>query len=280
MIKAKVILAILLLIAFWLTSVTAVGVNNQTKPVKDDNIYALVVSGVNRDPNEHAQKTKAVSDLSQFFLNKAKLKSEQLRILTAGGSPTNDNSKISNAENLKNNITSLSRIIQQNDTFVFYYVGQANVVGDELRLNLPGEDVTHKQLAEWLKEIKASSVLIVLDCPGAGLAAKSMTAPGRVILCSRKADQRYSTQFTRFFMPALTDRQSDTDYDHKVSVLEAFTNACEKLDNLYRGQELLKTETPVLEDNQDGIPSPQPWRYITDGKDGEYASKFFLIRNL
>ena len=154
-----------------------------------------------------------------FFLKETKLKPEQLRILTADSLSANDSSKNSSAENLRRNIASLSKKIRPNDIFVFYYAGQANVVGEQLRLNLPGEDITLQQLAEWLKGPKASSALIVLDCPGAGLAAKRITAPGRIVLCSCKAEQHYSTQFSRFFIPALTDPQSDTDYDSKVSVL-------------------------------------------------------------
>ena len=271
---------VLLFVVFWLTTVMADDSGNQAEPVKVNDIYALVVSGINKDPNENAQKNKAVNDLRNFFLKNVKLKPEQLRILTADSLSANDSSKNSSAENLRHNITLLSQKIRPNDILVFYYAGQANVVGDQLRLNLPGEDITLQQLAEWLKGPKASSALIVLDCPGAGLAAKSITAPGRIVLCSCKAEQHYSTQFSRFFIPALTDPQSDTDYDSKVSVLEAFTNACEKLDNYYYSRQILKTETPVLEDDQDGIPSPQPWKYITEGKDGAFASKFFLIGDI
>jgi hypothetical protein len=276
----KVILIVLLSVTLWLTAATAGDANNQTRPVKGDNIYALVVSGVNKDPNENAQKSKAVNDIRNYFLKDVKLKPEQLRILTADSLSANDSAKNSRAENLRRNFISLSQKIRPNDIFVFYYTGQANVVGDQLRLNLPGEDITLQKLAEWLKGPKASSALIVLDCPGAGLATKRITAPGRIVLCSCKAEQHYSTQFSRFFIPALTDPQSDTDYNSKVSVLEAFTNACEKLDNYYHSRQILKTETPVLEDDQDGTPSPQPWRYITEGKDGAFASKFFLFGNI
>ena len=44
----------------------------------------------------------------------------------------------------------------------------------------------------------------------------------------------------------------------------------------YRSKGLLKTETPLLEDNGDGVASDKPWRFKQDKTDGAAASKFFL----
>jgi hypothetical protein len=156
-------------------------------------------------------------------------------------------------------------------------VGQANVVVETLRLNLPGKDITHKELGKWINRIKASSMLVVLDCPGAGLSAKAIKGEGRIVVCGSRDDQRYSTRFSRYFVPALVDIKSDSDGDSRVSLLEAFTRASRQVDDFYRKQKLLTTETPVLEDNGDGVPSQQPWKYEEDEKDGLAASNFFFI---
>ena len=47
--------------------------------------------------------------------------------------------------------------------------------------------------------------------------------------------------------------------------------------DLYEKQNLLKTESPVLEDDGDGIPSQQPWQYKIEKNDGLNASEFFLF---
>jgi hypothetical protein len=177
---------------------------------------------------------------------------------------------------LSQTLATFAAKIQPADRFVFYYTGQANTVAGKLRLNLPGQDITHQSLAECINQIKASSMMIVLDCPGAGLAAKAITGKGRIVVCGCEAQQHYSTKFGEYFVPALADPNSDTDGDGKVSVLEAFTLACKQSEDWYRQRNLLKTETPVLEDNADGVPSPQPWRYESDKADGLLASKFFL----
>ena len=247
-----------------------------TVSVRSKNTYVLVVSGISKDPNERLEKDKSVSNLRSFFLDGVKIKADRLSILMVKSSSADKTPQIPTAENLKKTIDTLAHSVKPQDRFIFYYLGQANVVTGKLRLNLPGEDITHEKLAEWLKKISASSTLIVLDCPAAGLAAKAMTGPGRIIVCACTSEQRYSTQFSRFFIPALLDRESDIDADGKVSLLEAFTSTSRHLDDFYRQRQLLKTETPVLEDNQDGIPSKHPWRFEIDGKDGLAASKFFL----
>ena len=119
-------------------------------------------------------------------------------------------------------------------------------------------------------------MLLVLDCPGAGLAVKAMTGQGRIIIGACTAEQHYSTRFSEYFVPSLVDSKSDTDSDGKVSLLEAFTFASKQLDDWYFRLLFLKTETPILEDNADGFPSRQPWRYKQDKTDGREASKFFF----
>ena len=146
-----------------------------------------------------------------------------------------------------------------------------------MRFNLPGPDITQNSLADWLKPIRASTILIVLDCPGAGSATKALTAKeGRIIVCACQAEQHYSTQFSRYFIPAFNDPGADSNGDDCVSVLEAFTWASKQVDDWYRQRKLLTTETPVLEDNGDGIPNERPWRYETSLADGKISSTTFL----
>jgi len=246
------------------------------KPEESKNTYALIVSGINKDPEERLAKDKAVMNLRRLFLTNVKVESNRLSVLADSNSSVPEGSRISTAENLKEVIKAFTAAIKPADRFIFYYVGQANVVTNKLRFNLPGKDITHEQLGKWLNEIKASSMLIVLDCPGAGLAVKTVAGQGRIVIGACTGEQHYSTQFSEYFIPALVDNKSDTDGDGKVSLLEAFTFASKQLDDLYRRQQLLKTETPVLEDNGDGVPGRQPWRYKQDETDGLAASMFFL----
>ena len=272
----RMVILILLTVAGKSAIIGAPNSERSREQTESKNTYALVVSGINKNPKERLAKEKAVKDLRRFLLNNAKVKPDNLRILVDSNTLVIEGSKNSTAENLKEQMNAFAATVTSVDRFIFYYVGQANIVADKLRFNLPGADITHEQLAEWMSRVKAASILIVLDCPGAGLAVKAMAEQDRIIIGACSADQHYSTQFSEYFVPALVDHQSDTNGDGEVSLLEAFTSASRQLDDFYRRQSLLKTETPVLEDNADGVPSRQPWRYKQDKTDGLAASKFFL----
>jgi hypothetical protein len=270
------VIAILLVILNGFPLFDALSTEQSREPELSGKTYVLIVSGINKDPKDRRAKDKAVTDLYRFFLNNAGVMPERLRVLVDGKSTVLKNSRISTAENLKEQMDGFAASVNPRDRFIFYYTGQANVVSGNLRLNLPGPDVTHKQLAEWINSVKAFSMLIVLDCPCAGLAVKPLTGQGRIIIGASTAEQPYSTKFSEYFVPALIDKKSDSDGDGRVSLLEAFTSACKGIDDFYRRQSLLTTETPVLEDNADGSASRQPWRYEQDKTDGLAASSFFL----
>lgn len=272
----KTIIIILLAIVSEFPSADALDIEQNTESKEDGKTYVLIISGISKNSKDRLAKNRAVMNLRRFILDNAGVESDRLSVLVDRESSVRKNSIISTAVNLKEQIDKFASAVNTADRFIFYYMGQANIVSDTLRLNLPGPDITHKQLAEWINGIKASSMLIVLDCPGAGLAVKAVTGQGRIILGACTADQHYSTQFSEYFVPALVDERSDTDKDDRISLLEAFTSASRSVDDFYRRQALLTTETPVLEDNADGIPSRQPWRYKQDKMDGLVASRLFL----
>jgi len=272
----RAIFAILLLIVSGPPLFEALGAEQSTKSKESGKTYVLIVGGINRNSKERLAKDRAVTDLSRFFLDITGVLPERLSVLVDSKSTARKGSGISTAVNLKEQMDRFAATVNPEDRFIFYYIGQANVVSETLRLNLPGPDITHKELAEWINAIKASSILIVLDCPGAGLAVKAVTGQGRIIIGACTADQHYSTKFSEYFVPALVDEGSDTDGNRRISLLEAFTSACRGVDDFYRLGSLLTTETPVLEDNSDGVPSRQPWKYEQNRVDGLAASRFFL----
>ena len=239
--------------------------------------YVLIVGGINKDPEEKQAKDKAIIKLRKALVTVLERDSEYLRLLVAEDSFVSNATGVSTAENLQKTMSELAKVVTADDRFIFFYIGQANVVMGPLRLNLPGPDISHEQLATWLKDIPASEQLITLDCPCAGMAVKSLAAGGRIIICAARSDQPYSTRFCEYFAPSLTDKTGDFDKDGRISLLEAFQQTAYQLDKLYRQEELLMTEIPLLEDDGDGIPSQQPWRYQEDKNDGRAAAKFFLI---
>ena len=273
----NIVSAILITLALCITTITG-NTTDENQKQTSQKTYALVVSGVSKEPQDRMTKTKIISGLQKLLNDNPEISPQTLKILIADDLPTNSVFGTSTAENIQKTINAIGAITKAEDRFIFYYIGQANIVAEKLRFNLRGADITQEQLARWIKEIKTSSMLIVLDCPGSGLAAKAISGHGRVVICSCTDEQKYRTRFSEYFVPALTDGENDTNGDGKTSVLEAFTAASRQIDDWFRRNKLLTTEIPVLEDNGDGRPSKEPWRYKLDGTDGLAASEFFLIR--
>lgn len=165
-------------------------------------------------------------------------------------------------------------------------------MAEKLRFNLPGPDMTHEDLGRWINEALAGAEdgsgdpvdpnvdlgdhIIVIDCPGAGMVLKGSSRAGRIIICGSRSDQPYSTRFSDFFVPALSEPLNDINTDGGISVLEAFQAAVREIDDMYLRHSLMKTENALLEDNGDGDPSQQPWRFVRVGNDGRAASSSFL----
>jgi hypothetical protein len=233
--------------------------------------YAVVVSGVGKDPQDLVARGQVLSDLRIYLSEKSFIPSERLRVLSPD---------VATAQEVKRAIETVALMTQEADRFVFYYVGQANVVGGSLRLNLSGPDPTQDDLARWLSAVKAKDQLVVLDCPCAAAAAKALARPGRIVVMAATETQVYSPRFSLHFVPTLTRQQSDTNHDGRVCVLEAFTAAAREIDQWYKQMKLLPTETPCIEDNGDGRPSERPWRHQQDGCDGRLAAEFVLAPGL
>ena len=268
-----------ILVTFILFNTAVAGSDtSENQGQKGRKTYVLVVSGISKEPQDKISMTKAVTELQKLLKSNTEVSDQTFSILAADDLQAKNVTEKSTAENIQKTIETIGATAEAGDGFIFYYIGQANMVGTKLRFNLPGADITHEQLSQWIKGIKASSMLIVLDCPGSGLAAKAMSGRGRVVICSCTDEQRYRTRLSEYFLPALTDKESDTNSDGKISILEAFTAASMQIDDWFRQNKLLTTEIPVLEDNGDGQPSKEPWRYKLDGGDGAAAAEFFLIR--
>lgn len=237
--------------------------------------YVMLVGGLNGDPEQLREKSQSISRLHRYFSERAEVPSANLTVFTGPDSLVHHLGETSTRDALHAHLKSLSERVGPTDDLIFYFVGQANIVNEKLRFNLPGPDLTHEDLAVALAPIQAARMLIVLDCPGAGLATASLTGPNRIFIAGARSDQPHSTRFSQFFSVALGDRASDLDSDGQVSLLEAFQIAAQEIDAIYRDQRLMKNETPLLEDDNDAEPSQAPWRFASTGKDGRLAAAYF-----
>lgn len=247
--------------------------------VQDETWQVVICGGILQDAEVRQGQARAISGLSHFFTDQAGIDREAVDVICDAQSLAFDsNATACTRESLKKMLETIASASHPVDKFVFYYLGQANRSADTLRLNVRGQDFTHRELGQWLRAIKAKQKLIILDCPCAGQAIEALTDPNHIVVCSARSDQHSSPRFSEYFVRALTEWGSDTDPDTRLSLLDAFQVTCRSLDEYYRQQGWYKSENALLEDDGDGVPSQQPWLFLESGKDGTRASQFFLGR--
>ena len=237
-------------------------------------LHVVLIDGINKDPEEIRSKDRNVQRLAQHFRN-AGVPGPQLHVLAPADSFVADATGPSDAATIRATLTAL-RGLGPTDRLVLYYTGQANLVGDQLRFNVPGPDFTHSDLAAMLADLHPGLLVVILDSPGAGIAAKVIAAPNRILVFGARSDQPTSTRFSDYFVPALDDPESDENGDGRISMVEAFQRTVHQIDNLFRDQSLMKSETALLDDNGDGEPTQRPWMHATEGNDGAVASNLML----
>lgn len=264
------------LLFFIMLAVPAKAQVKDKSPERKPKTFVLIVGGINKDHQQQLAKANLIKQLQRFFLDEAKIDKEQLVVLMEKQSISQDNSRLSIALNIKRQLDKISASITASDRFIFYYIGQANIISKQLRLNLPGEDITHLQLSRWLDSVKCGSMLVVLDCPGSELAVKPISAPDRIIIAAARKDQPYSTRFSKYFLSVMKDQKSDSDKNGKISLLEAFIAVTKQIETFYKEKQVIRTEHPLLEDNGDGRGDERPSDSDTLKGDGRAAWQFYF----
>jgi hypothetical protein len=153
-------------------------------------------------------------------------------------------------ESQKSRIRSALSAVTASDSEPVWVVlnGHGNAQGRVPRFALTGEDLGADELKEMLAPIKRP-VVLVLGFAGSGAFVKSLAAKDRILLsATRSGAEENWTRFGQFFSQAIIDPAADNDGDGQVSVFEAWSFACLRVDGFYKERGRLATEHSVLED--------------------------------
>ena len=160
------------------------------------------------------------------------------------------------------------------DQVLVVLVGHGSHEGAQSRVNLPGPDVTAAELGRKLDAIRGARVAVVNAASAGGDFVGALAKPGRIVATATKtAFERNETRFAEHFADALARDVADADKDGRVSLLEAFTYARAEVVRMYERDRRLLTEHAQLDDDGDGVATPEP---TPATKDGRLARAFVL----
>ena len=131
-------------------------------------------------------------------------------------------------------------------------LGHGTAVGDNAKFNLPGADVSSREMAIWLDPL--SCPIVVINCSSAsGPFLPALSKPGRIVVTATRSGSEFNySRFGAYLSESLQDLSADLDHDLEISLLEAFLTAVARTEQFYRGEARLATEHALIDDNGDG----------------------------
>ncbi|MDE0127761.1 MAG: hypothetical protein OXN97_24605 [Bryobacterales bacterium] len=152
------------------------------------------------------------------------------------------------AERIEAEFGSLAGSVAPGDALGVLLVGHGSYDGKVYKLNIPGPDITDRQLKVWLDAVPAARQLIVSTTSSSGGALETLKSPRRVVITATKSGrERTATVFGEFWAKAFADAAADTDKNEAISALEAFRYAESKVASHFKDSQRLATEHPQLE---------------------------------
>lgn len=160
------------------------------------------------------------------------------------------------------------------DRVMIVLIGHGTARGDRVLFNVPGPDLSAKELADALGRLSDRTLAVVNTTPSSGAFVQYLSAPNRVVIAATSGGaENQHTLFAAHFVDAFAEPGADADKDERVSLLEAFDYARREVDRAYRLDHRLLSEHAQLDDNGDGIGSREPGAAAADGS---LAGRFYL----
>ncbi len=139
------------------------------------------------------------------------------------------------------------------DRLVVVLWAHGSALGDQVKVNLPGPDMTPDDFRRVLAPATKPEVAFIHTGSASGDFAPALMGPRRIVVTATKsAREQNETLFPGYFTQALTTDVADADKDGRTSILEAFAYAQHEVERVFTQGNRLATEHPQLADGADG----------------------------
>jgi len=133
------------------------------------------------------------------------------------------------------------------DRLALYLIGHGSYDGEEYKFNIPGPDVTGREIGDWVQALPMRDQLVVATGSSSGALQEYLKNDTRVVItATRGGSERNSTRFGTEFAAALSDEAADTDKNGELSAQEAFDFTARRVKDWYETYEQLATEHALL----------------------------------
>ena len=138
--------------------------------------------------------------------------------------------------------------------------GHANPITGGAMFNLPGPDLSMREIGDALKEANPAVPIVVLGTTTCSAdLVKRLSGPGRMVMTATTVgDKENETEFPAALAEALAADASDTNGDHILSVTELFQATSAAVLRIYETGNFVVKEHAQLDGNGDGKATQRP----------------------
>ena len=140
------------------------------------------------------------------------------------------------------------------------FQGHANRIPGGLNYNLPGPDVSGRDIADALKGAAPNAPIVLISTMTCSASlVRPLAAPGRMIIsATTPSDPENETEFPTALATALETAESDSNRDGVLSVTELFLACHAQVQKLYESGGFMIKEHAQLDGNGDGRATQRP----------------------
>ena len=200
-------------------------------------LHVVVVEGLPGDQAYAEQFDRQVTAISMAL--RSVTESERVRVFR-----TDEASR----DAVLGQLQSLQSKVRSSDQFALFLIGHGSYDDVEYKFNIPGPDLTGKEIAAALDEIPTADQVFVNTSSSSGAMVDLVVNEDRiVVLATRSGAERHATRFGDYFATALGDPSADIDKNERISVEEAFRFAERQVSDYFERNDQLETEHARLE---------------------------------
>jgi hypothetical protein len=228
-------------------------------PGKPPTVY--LICGAPGDEEHHKAFEQRLAGLRRWFVESAGLAPDEVRVYygpeSAGYAGTGTRA---NVERVCGEAVQLT---QSGQPVWILVTGHANDAPGDVRFNLPGADLSGRELAHLLTGAAtgdgAAPLTLILATACSGRAVKHLAGPQRAVIAATNATEPADESlFGECLLQALQNRRTDANKDQILSLTEIFLGTRAEVLGRYKERGCILTEHAVMDGDGDGRASQRP----------------------
>lgn len=212
--------------------------------------HVLLVTGVGGEPRFSAAFEQQGAGLIQALTGQYGI--PRSRVMWLAENQPGGRSLISGrstSEAVRAALRQLVTTVGPDDQVLIVYIGHGSHA-EEPKLNLPGPDLTARELGAILSGFTSQRVAVVFASSASGGMVDALAGPRRLIMTATKTGlERNETVFATAFVAGISGAAADNDKDGRLSLAEAFSYTVAEVARVYTTDNRLQTEHARLSDS-------------------------------